>query len=67
MMYGVKPTEPCPDCGEIPTLGNVAMSPDSYTDGPVKGVDGQGYAACLKCGEDALEVGGKELANGDGA
>ena len=59
MMHGIEPTEPCPDCGEIPTFGNVAMSPDFYADGPVKGVDGQEYATCPECGEDALEVGGE--------
>lgn len=25
MMYGVEPTEPCPNCGEIPTFGSMAM------------------------------------------
>ena len=62
MMYGIEPTEPCPNCGEIPTFGGMAMSPDFYQDGPVKGVDGQEYATCPKCGEDALEVRGEGVA-----
>ena len=35
------------------------MSPGFYTDGPVKGVDGQEYAICPQCGEDALEIRGE--------
>ena len=62
MMYGIEPTEPCPDCGEIPTFGSVAMSPGFYGDGPVKGVDGQEYATCPECGEDALEIRGEGVA-----
>ena len=62
MMYGIEPTEPCPDCGEIPTFGNVAMSPGFYSDGPVKGVDGQEYGICPQCGEDALEIRGEGIA-----
>ena len=62
MMYGIEPTEPCPDCGEIPTFGSVAMSPGFYSDGPVKGVDGQEYGICPECGEDALEIRGEGVA-----
>ena len=62
MMYGIEPTEPCPNCGEIPSFGSLAMSPDFYADGPVKGVDGQEYAACPKCGEDSLEIRGEGVA-----
>ena len=58
MMYGIESTEPCPECGEIPTFGSMAISPDFYSDGPVKGVDGQEYATCPQCGEDALEIRG---------
>ena len=58
MMYGIEPTEPCPTCGEIPTFGNVAMTPDLYPDGSVKGVDGQAYDTCPECGEDSLELQG---------
>ena len=59
MMYGIEPTEPCPNCGEVPTFGSMAMSPDFYQDGPVKGVDGQEYSTCPRCGEDALEIRGE--------
>ena len=62
MMYGIEPTEPCPDCEEIPAFGNVAMTPDFYSDGPVKGVDGQEYGICPECGEDALEIRGEGVA-----
>ena len=58
MMHRIEPTEPCPECGEIPTFGNVAMSPGFYSDGPVKGVDGKEYVTCPHCGEDALEIRG---------
>ena len=62
MMYGIEPTEPCPECGEIPTFGSMSMSPDFYPDDPVKGVDGQEYATCPPCGEDALEIRGEGIA-----
>ena len=62
MMYGIEPTEPCPNCGEVPTFGYTAMSPGLYPDGPVKGVDGQEYATCPQCGEDALEIRGEGVA-----
>ena len=58
MLHGIRPTEPCPECGEIPTFGNAAMSLDFHADGLVKGVDGRVYATCPKCGEDALELEG---------
>ena len=62
MMYGIEPTEPCSECGEVPTFGNLAMSPSFYSDGPVKGVDGQEYATCPQCGEDAVEIRGEGIA-----
>ncbi len=58
MMYGIRPTHPCPDCGEIPKFGSTAMSLDFHPDGPVKGVDGQVYTTCPECGEDALQLEG---------
>lgn len=63
MMFGIEPTEPCAECGEIPTFGNLAMSPAFYWDGPVKGVDGREYSECPECGEDALELQGDGIAN----
>ena len=59
MMYGIQPTEPCPRCGKIPRFSNPAMSLDFYSDGAVKGVDGQEYTTCPKCGDDILELQGK--------
>ena len=58
MLHGIRPTEPCPECGEVPTFGNAGMSLGFYSDGPVKGVDGQVYTTCPECGEDALELEG---------
>lgn len=61
MMYGIEPTEPCPICGEIPKFGNAAMSLNFYSDGPVKGVDGEEYTSCPACGDDALELQGNSF------
>ena len=58
LMHGIRPTEPCPECGEIPKFGNTGMSLDLHPDGPVKGVDGQVYTTCPECGEDALQLEG---------
>jgi len=62
MMFGIEPTEPCAECGEIPAFDNLAMSPGFYWDGPVKGVDGREYSVCPECGEDALELRGDAIA-----
>ena len=61
LMYGIRPTEPCPQCGDILEFGDAAMSPSFYSDGPVKGVDGREYSVCPKCGEDALELQGNSI------
>ena len=37
MMDGIRPTDPCALCGEIPEFGNTWMSPGIYSDGPVQG------------------------------
>ena len=67
MFHGVRPIEPCPECGEIPEFGNTWMSPDLHPDGPVKGVDGKEYATCPECGETTLcNLRGAVLSNGDG-
>ena len=34
LMHGLRPTEPCPECGEMPTFGNAMMSLGSRTSGP---------------------------------
>ena len=62
MVFGIEPTEPCAECGWIPTFGDLAMSPGFYWDGPVKGVDGREYSTCPKCGEDSLELQGDGIA-----
>ena len=38
------------------------MSPDFYPDGPVKGVDGEEYSTCPRCGEDFLQLEGSNIA-----
>ena len=62
MMYGIKPTEPCPRCGEIPEFSNAVMSASFYSGGPTRGVDGEEYETCPKCGGDSLELEGSSLA-----
>ncbi len=59
MMHGIEPTEPCPNCGEIPRFSDSAMSLNFYSDDPVKAVDGNEYRECPQCGEDALELRGE--------
>ena len=59
IMYGIESTEPCQRCGEVPSFSNPAMSLDFYSDGTVKGVDGQEYTSCPKCGDELLELQGK--------
>ena len=62
MMYGVEPTEPCPECREMPKFSDPAKSLGFDADGPVKGVDGREYSLCPDCGEDALELRGENPA-----
>ena len=62
MVHGIRPTEPCPECGEIPEFGNIMMSPDLHPDGPIKGVDGREHSICPECGDDALELEGSSIA-----
>ena len=62
MMYGVEPTEPCPECGEMPKFSDPTKSLGFDADGPVKGVDGREYSLCPDCGEDALELRGENPA-----
>ena len=60
MMYGIQPTKPCPECGEIPTFTNRAMNLDFKSKNPIKGVDGNEYQVCPKCGDDMLELHGDD-------
>ena len=62
MMHGIRRSEPCPQCGEIPEFGNTMMSPDLHPDGPIKGVDGREHSTCPECGDDALELEGSSIA-----
>ena len=59
MTYGIRPTKPCPECGEIPEFGGGAMSLDFRSKEPVKGVDGKEYRTCPECGDDLLELQGE--------
>ena len=61
MFHGVRPTEPCPECGEIPEFGNTWMSPDLHPDRLVKGVDGREYTTCPDCGGGALQLEGGSI------
>ena len=61
LMHGIRPIEPCPECGEIPNFGNAMMSLDFHSDGPVKGVDGREYTTCPECGDDALQLEGSSV------
>ena len=58
MMHGIEPSEPCPNCGEIPRFSDPAMGLNFYSDDPVKAVDGNEYRECPQCEEDALELRG---------
>lgn len=62
LMYGIMPTKPCPECGEIPKFGDVCMSLGFGSNEPVKGVDGNVYKICPKCGDDMLELRGTDPA-----
>lgn len=62
LMYGTMPTEPCPECGEIPNFGDVFMSLGFGSNEPVKGVDGNVYETCPKCGDDMLDLRGTDIA-----
>ena len=61
LMHGLRPTEPCPECGEMPTFGNAMMSLGFHSDGQVKGVDGREYTTCPKCRDDALQLEGSSI------
>ena len=58
MMYGIMPTKPCKECGEIPTFQGLARSLDFESNGLVKGTDGIEYKVCPQCGDDMLELQG---------
>ncbi|MXW93375.1 MAG: hypothetical protein F4X42_09475 [Rhodospirillaceae bacterium] len=60
MMYGIKPTRPCPECGEIPKFGDMVTSLGFGSSEPVKGIDGNTYEVCPDCGDDMLQLQGTD-------
>ena len=61
MTYGIVPRKPCDKCGHIPTFQDTAMSLGFTGKKPAKGIDGNQYEACPKCGEGYLERQGSSL------
>lgn len=61
MMYGIEPSEPCPDCGQIPRFGDLSRTLGFYEGEVVRGVDGQEYSECPECGSDFLELQGESI------
>ena len=61
LMYGTMPTKPCPECGEIPKFGDVCMNLGFGSNEPVKGIDGNVYETCPKCGDDMLDLRGDDI------
>ena len=60
MMHGIKPTKPCPECGEIPKFGDVLTNLGFGSHEPVKGIDGNTYEICPDCGDDMLQLQGTD-------
>ena len=60
LMHGITPTKPCPECGEIPKFGDVFTNLGFGSNEPVKGIDGNAYQICPKCGDDMLELRGTD-------
>ncbi len=56
LTYGIMPTKPCPECGEMPKFSDVCMSLGFGSNEPVKGIDGNVYQICPECGDDMLQL-----------
>ena len=61
IMYGIEPSEPCPDCGEVPRFGELSRTVGFFEGEVVKGVDGQEYSECPECGSYFLELQGENI------
>ena len=60
LTYGIMPTKPCPECGEMPKFGDVCMSLGFGSNEPVKGIDGNVYQICPECGDGMLQLQGTD-------
>ena len=60
MLHGIE-LHNCIYCGEVPNSMGAARSIDWPGEAPVKGIDGQEYRTCPKCGDDLLELQGEKL------
>jgi len=60
LTYGIMPTKPCPECGEIPSFDGLVMSLDFQSNELVKGIDGNAYQLCPECGDDMLQLHGTD-------
>ena len=58
LLYGIRPTKPCPECGEIPKFGDVYTNLGFGSNEPVKGIDGNAYQICPECDDDMLQYSG---------
>ena len=61
LTYGIMPTKPCPECGEIPKFGDVCMNLSFGSNEPIQGIDGNVYETCPKCKDDMLELRGTDI------
>lgn len=60
LMHGIAPTKPCPECGKIPTFGDVFTNLGFGSNELVKGIDGNAYQVCPECGDNMLQLRGTD-------
>ena len=60
ILHGTRLHE-CIYCGETPKSDGAAKSIGWPSEIPIKGIDGQDYRTCPKCGRDMLELQGEKL------